>query len=358
MQRALLMLWILCVPIAAHAKLPTPAPITAEQYRADLQRAAAKLRAMESTPQRPLASLLTPLSGDKKVRRADGATQIASGDEWQRRALEAPGNATVAQVKAARSGLEARLNSLDEWQRRDANGAYFAGADAQTRFNQIKNSGAIRTGPTALEDWWSRTKKSFYDFWKKLAGWMISKTPAPSSRVPVIDPLWIKALFIASVLALLGVIGVLVWRTFGNSFARRAPRRADEVLSDDEALLRLPPDELLERARAFARAGDFREALRHVYIRLLLQLDARGVWRYDARRTNWEHIELLRRHAAHSALAAPLADLTRRFDRVRYGGAACDNTDWNRFESDAFAVEEAVGGGSKPTAVSKRQTAE
>lgn len=343
MRRALLLLWTMCVPFAAHAQLPTPtptaAPITARQYRVELQHGIAKLRAMETTPQRPLASFLKSLSDDKKVRRADGATQTASGYEWQRRAIEAPVNATRAQVQAARAGLEARLEALDEWQRRDANGAYFVGADAQTRFNQIKNSGAIRTGPTMLEDWWSRAKKAFYDFWKKLLGWLFSRTPAPSSRVPKIDPFWIKALFVASVLALLGVIGFLVWNTFRDRRAHRAPERGKDLLGADEALLLLPPDELLERARAFARAGDFREALRHIYIRLLLQLDARGVWRYDARRTNWEHIELLRRHQAHSALAAPLADLTRRFDRVRYGGASCDNADWNRFESDALALE-------------------
>lgn len=64
----------------------------------------------------------------------------------------------------------------------------------------------------------------------------------------------------------------------------------------------------------------------------------RGAWRYDTRRTNWEHIAILQ-NSPNAPLAAPMSDLTRRFDRVRYGGADCTNADWQRFESDALAVE-------------------
>ena len=40
--------------------------------------------------------------------------------------------------------------------------------------------------------------------------------------------------------------------------------------------------------------------------------------------------------------ATPLGELTRRFDRVRYGGAACESRDWHVFESDSTSLENAL----------------
>jgi hypothetical protein len=114
----------------------------------------------------------------------------------------------------------------------------------------------------------------------------------------------------------------------------------DAVLEGEDAqLLLLPPTELRSRADEYAAQGNFREALRHRYLALLVQLDTRGVWRYDARRTNWEHIAALRRQENKQILVSPLSELTRRFDRVRYGGAACDIEQWQQFDADARQFE-------------------
>ncbi|HEX8465660.1 MAG TPA: DUF4129 domain-containing protein, partial [Abditibacterium sp.] len=123
----------------------------------------------------------------------------------------------------------------------------------------------------------------------------------------------------------------------------RTKSRVAELEGEDAQLLLLPPDELRLRAEEYAARGEFREALRHRYLALLLQLDARGVWRYDARRTNWEHIAGLRRSESKTALVAPLSDLTRRFDRVRYGGAPCDQGQWADFNSDTQNLENQSG---------------
>ncbi|MBV9470750.1 MAG: DUF4129 domain-containing protein, partial [Abitibacteriaceae bacterium] len=150
--------------------------------------------------------------------------------------------------------------------------------------------------------------------------------------------IWI--LFITTLLALLSVIGYFAWRALRGRYRRVEARREVRFLEGDDAeLLGLPPDELKERARQWAREGNFPEALRHLYISLLLRLDARGVWHYDTRRTNWEHITGLRQNASRSALVQPLSDLTRRFDRVRYGNALCTGDDWTRFAHDVESVE-------------------
>ena len=220
--------------------------------------------------------------------------------------------------------------------------------------NNWKQSGVIRTGPTAFQKWWDGVKKSFFDAIERFFRWLSGSLPTASpGSVPSVDPLWIKGFFYLVLAALVGAIGYFLIRPLSvylslnwgrwRFFWRRAEARHNiEFTGEDAELLQMPPDELRDRARAFAAQGNFREALRHLYIRLLLQLDARGVWRYDTRRTNWEHVSALRQNPAHSSLARPLSDLTRRFDRVRYGNAPCSDAEWQRFERDAMAVENSL----------------
>ena len=170
-----------------------------------------------------------------------------------------------------------------------------------------------------------------------------SFTPRAGAAVP--DFGWLIFVFWAIIASLLAFLLVAAYRVFAANIrwgGRRKKKEDDEFEGEDAELLSLPPDELGDRAAQFARDGNFREALRHRYIALLLRLDGRGVWRYDTRRTNWEHIAALRRGAAQSGagIVAPLSDLTRRFDRVRYGSAPCDQNDWQQFERDATDLED------------------
>jgi hypothetical protein len=330
---------------------PTPATLSAPEYRRQLDKHIAELRRLEKALGRPLKPWLQNRAKDQVIKREDGATQKVSGSEWDRRALDAKGRASKQEVQAAIQSLQARRKALSEWTTRDANGRYFQGADAQTRVAQLENNGTIRTGPTAFQKWMDGAMKWFGKTIEKFFRWMSGALPsAPSGSVPAVNPELIQGLFYLTVIALLGAIGYLLlrpliahwdrWRFF---WRRSDARRKVEWTGEDAELLQMPPDELLERARAFAAQGNFREALRHHYIRLLLQLDARGVWRYDTRRTNWEHIAALQKNPAHQTLAKPIGDLTRRFDRVRYGNAPCSNDDWQRFERDATAVENSLG---------------
>ena len=125
---------------------------------------------------------------------------------------------------------------------------------------------------------------------------------------------------------------------------RRRKKTEVELRDEDAELFQLAPEELRDRADQFAAVGNFREALRHRFISLLVLLDARGTWRYDVRRTNWEHIAALRRDESKRPLVAPLSDLTRAFDRVRYGGGNCDENGWTQFQDGVRTIEAQVGG--------------
>jgi hypothetical protein len=343
-----------------------PVPSSIKAYRAQLEKAANALRTMETQPPRHLDKVLTPLDKTYILKRADGETQTVYGDEWQRRVDELTPNAatnsgkttkpqaaTRAQVRAARRAVEQRLRALDAWDRPPET-AYRPATNAGVIIRQLENTGQIRTTPTASQQFWADVARWVGETLEKFFAWLGSLFPNPSpnrSAPPKIDERWLNALFSLSVIALLGVVGYLTWRAIGGRWRRETSRATAHFDGEDAELLLLPPDELTERARKFAEQGNFREALRHLYVALLLNLDRNGVWRYDARRTNWEHIADLQRSIATQstlgALQRPaveiLADLTRRFDRVRYGNAPCSFEDWTRFAHDVEQLRAQLG---------------
>jgi hypothetical protein len=82
------------------------------------------------------------------------------------------------------------------------------------------------------------------------------------------------------------------------------------------------------RAEETARLGDYRSAVRWLYLSSLLVLEERGLLRYDRSRTNREYL----RSVAHlPELSAVLRDVIDVFDRVWYGIAPIDEADFTRY---------------------------
>lgn len=76
-----------------------------------------------------------------------------------------------------------------------------------------------------------------------------------------------------------------------------------------------------EQAGSLARGGDYRSAVRYLYLAALLRLDERGTLRYDRALTNREYLERVRENPA---LRARLAAVVDTFDRVWYGHSPID----------------------------------
>jgi hypothetical protein len=208
--------------------------------------------------------------------------------------------------------------------------AFVPDESAPRTIHQMATSGQIQTAPSALELWWWNLTRTLWQWWYAFWNWLRSLFPAPKHVEPATQPsfVWLKVLFISALVAALLAAAILVWRAFKN---RPKPIPDDTEIGDEELFL-LPPDELRQRAARFAGEGNYREALRYLYISMLMLMDARGVWQYDINRTNWEHIALLSREKKRPELVLPLQEMTRRFDRVRYGNADCDNADWDKFQ--------------------------
>jgi hypothetical protein len=344
-----------------------PKTVSVAAYRAQLQKADAALLQLEARAPRNIAPILKPLADDQIVQRADGKTQTVGGEQWQRLRDEfspaTPGATPIPKalppgktkpvkpatspavsrddVRRVRAIIALRLRALNDW-----GGSTYQSADAQAIIKQLENSGQIRTGPTWLEqawtNFWKWISQTFQNLLKWIGGWFPTVSPG---KMPAFDPGVVQLIFTLTVAALLAAIALLIWHAIGGKIGRGRKKQGAFAFSPEDAeLLSLPPDELRERAHRFAAEGNFREALRHLYIALLLNFDARGVWRYDARRTNWEHISALKNDASKSSLVVPLSDITRHFDRVRYGNAPCAQSDWQRFESDVSALESSETG--------------
>ena len=369
------------VPLPPAGKIAKPVVVTVAQYRAQRVAARDHLRALAKRSgggKRDATKIFKVLDKPQIVRRADGQTQRADGTRWSALAagvgplgsganLPGVGQSTfdVKALKREEIGqferaLDAEIAEVESWNTL-TNGAYYQSVDANAIIKQLEKSGQIRTGPTWLQARIEAIKQWFADSIENFFKWLASLFPktAPRAGATIPDFGWLIFVFWALVASLLGYLLFAAYRVFaGNTrWGGRRKKKDDEGFEGEDAeLLSLPPDELGERAAKFARDGNYREALRHRYIALLLRLDGRGVWRYDTRRTNWEHIAALRRGAAQNgaAIVAPLSDLTRRFDRVRYGSATCDVHDWRQFESDATSLEARAGQNSPQLAGASR----
>jgi len=348
-------------PTRSATPAPTKAPAGAKTlsvaaYRALLQGALDGLKKVERRPPVNATPILKPLNAVITVKRDDGQTQTVRGDDWSRLLSGVYGGNPAKMTRAGASELDAHLRghlkALDEWATKRG-GAYYASFDAQKVIRDAVARGQIRIAPPAYELWLANAKDALANAWGNFWKWVASlfpkvKAPATGPNLPNLSWLWF--VFWAILLGLLGLLIFLAARALsGGSFSlwgigKRRKKGEDELRDEDAALFQLAPDELRDRADAFAQSGNFREALRHRFISVLVLLDTRGTWRYDIRRTNWEHIAGLRRDESKRPLVAPLSNLTRAFDRVRYGGAPCDEEGWQEFQNGVREVESLVGG--------------
>ncbi len=102
----------------------------------------------------------------------------------------------------------------------------------------------------------------------------------------------------------------------------------------------LSSSEAIDRAQKLAGEGDYRTAVRQLYLGTLLILDERGKLRFDKSLTNHETLRALRTGGA-NALAESLRPIVDYYDRVWYGFAAVQTPDYERYRAQVEAVKSA-----------------
>jgi hypothetical protein len=199
-----------------------------------------------------------------------------------------------------------------------------------------------KADPNAPEESQSWLGKLWDDFWKSIWEWLRKNENEP--REPVAAPTAGAPMVGANAVILVAiavVIAVLVFVLF-RGWKRKRPEDAavDEsgavsemALSDDPmSALSRPPEGWAGLADQLAAKGQFREAIRHLYLALLSRLHRDGAIDYDPTCSNWEYLSQFK---GDSSLKPPFRELTRRFDFVWYGNLDANERSYAHFRTTA-----------------------
>ena len=128
---------------------------------------------------------------------------------------------------------------------------------------------------------------------------------------------------VAAVLLFLLVL-FFISRSLSRSLTQEAELAAEEGANDEM----LTSKGALKRAESLSMQGDYRNAVRYLYLSSLLVLDEQGLMRYDRSRTNREY---LRSVSSKPELAKQLQDVIDVFDRVWYGFEKVDEQSYQSY---------------------------
>ena len=156
--------------------------------------------------------------------------------------------------------------------------------------------------------------------------------------MPDINPAFVKGIVIVLLTGVFALLVAVLVRWLRSRTARPQPLSLDET---EAALVEArDTDSLRALAEQKAQQGDYRLALRFVYLALLVTLDTNGVLRFDRSKTNWEYLRSLRA-AGRADVYDAMAPLTREFDRIWYGFASAGAADYARALTQYDALQAA-----------------
>lgn len=166
--------------------------------------------------------------------------------------------------------------------------------------------------PNFFQRLWQNIRQSIEDFFLQIFP-EESNLNLPISNLFVV----LAAVLVAIVLAyaLRGLIG---------DFTADAALSAEEELGGEPLTAELA----LQKAQELSTGGDYRTAVRYLYLSSLLLLEERGLIRYDRSLTNREY---LRSVSHRPELAAILRDVIDVFDRVWYGFQSLSSSEYDAY---------------------------
>ena len=166
--------------------------------------------------------------------------------------------------------------------------------------------------PSPLEEWWN-------DLWAKINEWFNNLFGTDGVSIPIPGEA-----FTITASILLAFVLLYIFRGLFSDFIAEASMDEEHMAGDEL----LTAETALQKAKDISRAGDYRTAVRYLYLSSLLTLDERGLLRFDRSKTNREY---LRSVAAFPQLSAPLRDVIEVFDRVWYGFQPLDEASFQHY---------------------------
>lgn len=296
--------------------LCAPSPTLAQDQAPDLATYEGWVREAHAAAQRNdrlgLEQVAGRLTAVTRVRLPDG-TPISVDNGWLKSAMQE----TEPDLPVISARLGAIIDAL-------AQPESAAPADARERLQAILDRPPFKTAePTQAPGWLN-------DFLRWLGRLLESMLRPIGSVAPATGQTIGWIVLVIGGLLLLGLLGYLL-RGLRRTMAQEA--RA----SDDDPEAHLTARTALDQAGDLARGGDYRTAVRYLYLSALLWLDERDILRYDRALTNREYLERVRDNPALRARLAPIVDT---FDRVWYGHAALDAESFAIYRAQVEALRD------------------
>jgi len=174
-----------------------------------------------------------------------------------------------------------------------------------------------------LEQWWADFKQRLRAFLAQLL---------QNARINLGIP------YLSYLLIGLGVLAIAI--TLGLAFL--GIRRSLLVEADISADLppgdeNLTADSAHKKGQELSQGGDYRLAVRYLYLSSLLHLEERGVLRYDRSKTNREYLRSVTRQPEVAAILGPVIEV---FDRVWYGFQPLDEAAYARYAAQVSELRQ------------------
>ena len=238
---------------------------------------------------------------------------VSVDNTWLHEMLDSYASEKDPQQKIAKlNDLSGRLRSLDEHLRRTEVDNSVESSDAGQKIREILSRPAYQPEPESpigafLKKVLHKIREFLSEIYMSLTRLLERLLGAGSGAG------WIGNVLLV-VIVLLGGLAIV---RFGRKIRRpQGKRKKTRVVLGEEVALDSTSRDLVEAALAAARAGDFRTAVRKLYVSLLYELSERGLIELEDSATNHEY---LRKAARFAGVAAPMRYLTDRFDYVWYG---------------------------------------
>ena len=240
-------------------------------------------------------------------------TEVAVDNTWLYGVLDSYLAEKDPQQRVAKlNEASGRLRALDEHLRRvEALEANDTG-NAREKISEILSRPAYQpeqeTAVGAFVKKWMRKVRGFLGEIYSALTRLLEKLFGASAQGGLISKLLVIAVLAAALMTL-----VLLARRIRVPKAKRKKTRlvlGEEIAADGTSR------DLAEAGLAAARAGDFRTAVRKLYVSLLYEMGERNLIELDDSATNHEYLTSVSRF---TALAGPMRYLTDRFDYVWYG---------------------------------------
>jgi hypothetical protein len=274
--------------VQAQPVAPEAAPVTLDEYVAALQSARQILAAGNDAALEQARAELAPL---RLVLLPSGA-EIAVAPLLGRAGESLPPAAALARVETALAQLQSAAND-----------------DTAARLATLA---AVLAGPqfVAGEPWWEPLLRWLAEWWDRIFPQPQSSPGSTAAGSAAGDAIW-TGIGVAGAIALVLLLAYWLRGLLGNFIG-------DASVDGDGAAGELPqtPAEARRRAAELASGGDFRDAVRHLYLSALLTLEQNGLVPADRSLTNRE---VLARVSTGHPVRSHLQPVVETFDDVWYG---------------------------------------